>query len=176
MSCVATTVAVGVERVGLHAEHDLADVALAAVADEAQQPGHRADADDEHPGGAGVERPGVADAALAEAAAQHADDVVAGDAGRLVDDGQAVDGRRAAPGHCSGRVAAVGAVGAEDVLDALGGADHVVGPEHEDRRLLRAHLAVDRRLDAPAVLLEHLEERGVAVLALEASRRRRTPG
>ena len=44
--------AVGVERVGLDAEHDLADVALVAVADEAHQPGDRADADDEHAGGA----------------------------------------------------------------------------------------------------------------------------
>ena len=124
--------AVGVERVGLDAEHDLADVALAAVADEAQQAGDRADTDDEHAGGAGVERPGVADATLAEAPPQHADDVVAGDAGRLVDDGQAVDGRRAAAGHRSGAVAAgrAGAIGPQDVLDALGGADHVVGAEH----------------------------------------------
>jgi hypothetical protein len=97
--------AIGVEGVGLDAEHDLARVALVTVADEAHQPGHRADADDEHTGGARVERPGVADAALAEAPAQHADDVVAGDAGRFVDDGQPVDGRRAAPGHYSGRSA-----------------------------------------------------------------------
>ena len=53
----------------------------------------------------GVERAGVADAALAEAPPQHADDVVAGDAGRLVDDGQPVDGRRASPRHRSGGVA-----------------------------------------------------------------------
>ena len=63
---------VGVERVGLDAEHDLAGVALASVGDEAQQAGHVADADHEHAGGAGVERAGVTDAALAEAPAQHA--------------------------------------------------------------------------------------------------------
>ena len=91
--------AVGVERVGLDAEHDLARVALGALADEAQQPGDRADADDEHAGGARVERAGVADAALAEAAPQHADDVVAGHARRLVDDRHAVDRRRSAPRH-----------------------------------------------------------------------------
>ena len=72
--------AVGVERVRLHAEHDLARVALGTLADEAQQPSDRADADDEHARGTRVERAGVADAPLTEAAAQHADDVVAGHA------------------------------------------------------------------------------------------------
>ena len=72
--------AVGVERVGLDAEDDLARVALAPVGDEPQQAGDRADADDEHAGGAGVERAGVADAPLVEAPAQLGDDVVTRDA------------------------------------------------------------------------------------------------
>ena len=67
--------------------------------DEPQQAGDVADADHQHAGGAGVERAGVADAPLTEPAAQHADDVVAGDAGRLVDHDEAVDARRPAPRH-----------------------------------------------------------------------------
>ena len=57
------------------------------------------DADDEHAGRSGVERAGVADAALVEAAAELPDDIVAGDTRRLVDDGHAVDRRRSPPGH-----------------------------------------------------------------------------
>ena len=82
-----------------------------------------------------------------------------------IDSPWTVGGRRAPPSRR--RRAAVGAIGAQDVLDALGGADDVVGPEVEDRRLLRPHLAVDRRLDAPPVLLEDLADRRVAVLAVE---------
>ena len=111
------------------------------------------------PGRAGVERAGVADAPLAEAAAQQADDVVARHAGRLVDDGEAVHGRRAGAGPR--RSAAVGRdrSRAQDVVDALGGADDVVRAEVQDRRLLGLDLPVDRRLDAPAVALEGLEDR-----------------
>ena len=122
----------------------------------------------QHAGGVGVERAGVADPSLAEPAPQHADDVVAGDAGRLVDDRQTVDGRRPTAGH------AASACG-RSVGDRRGGCrsmrsaalDHLVGPEVEDRRLLGRHLAADRRLEAPAVLVEHLEDLVVAVLAVE---------
>ena len=91
--------AVGVERRCLGAEHHVAGVRLAALGHEPQQAGDVADADNEHAGGAGVERAGVADAPLTEPAAQHADHVVAGDTGRLVDHDETVDARRPAPGH-----------------------------------------------------------------------------
>ena len=42
-------------------EHDLADVGLGQHGQEAQQPGGSADAEQQHPGGIGVERAGVAD-------------------------------------------------------------------------------------------------------------------
>ena len=138
---------VGIERVGLDTEHDLAGVPLATVADVAHQPGHGADADDEDTRRARVERAGVADAPLAEASPEHADDVVAGDTGRLVDDGQAVHGRRPTTGHAAPRplarsrtrriavraARAIRAIAADDVLDPLGGTDDVVGTEVEDR-------------------------------------------
>ena len=91
--------AVGVQRVGLDAEHDLTGVALGALGDEPEQTGDVADPDDQHAGGAGVEGAGVADAALAQTTAQHADDVVAGDAGRLVDDRDPVHTRRTPTSH-----------------------------------------------------------------------------
>ena len=91
--------AVSVERVGLHAEDDLARVALAPVGDEAQQAGDHADADDEHPGGPRVEGAGVADAPFVEAPPQLGDDVVARDARWLVDDRDSVDRRRTTPSH-----------------------------------------------------------------------------
>ena len=51
------------------------------------------------------------------------------------------------------------------LVDALGGADHVIGPEVEHGRLLRPDLPVDRRLHPSAVLLEHLDDRVVTRLA-----------
>ena len=56
-------------------------------------------------------------------------------------------------------------VRSQDLVDAFGGADHVVGPEVEHRRLLRPDLPVDRRLHPSTVLLEHLDDRFVAGLA-----------
>ena len=87
---------VGIERIGLDAHDDFYRVALVPFGDEAQQSGNHADADDENAGGPGVERAGMADAALLETAAELTDDVVTGDARRLVHDGHAVDRRRVA--------------------------------------------------------------------------------
>ena len=55
----------------------------------------------------------------------------------------------------------------EELLDALGRADHVVGPELEDRRLLGPDLAGDRRLQAHPVLAEGVDDVAVAVLTGE---------
>ena len=79
-----------VERGGGGAEHDHARVGLGGQAEVAQQPGDLADAEQQHAGGVGVERAGVADLAGAEHAAGLGDDVVARPAGLLVDDRQPV--------------------------------------------------------------------------------------
>ena len=104
----------------------------------------------------------MADLPLAEAATQHADHVVTGDPGRLVDHRQTVvfGGLRRAICRWSASTCPIGArrrrliddraVGqrvlvVEDALDALGGADGLVGLEREDGRLLRPHLPSDGR-------------------------------
>ena len=86
----------GVERRRLDAEHDLAHVGLAAARQEAQQPVARPDAEQQHPGGIGVEGAGVADLARAEQAPALGHHVVAGPARRLVDHHQPVGPRCAA--------------------------------------------------------------------------------
>ena len=77
----------------------LSRVPLASVGDEAEQARHRSDTHDEHAGGTGIERAGVADAPLIEPAAQLGDDVVTRDPGRFVDDRHAVHRRRPPPSH-----------------------------------------------------------------------------
>ena len=74
---------------------------LLGLLDEPQQPRRLADGDHEHAGGVGIERAGVADLAFAETPAEHADDVVARDAGGLVDDRHPVRRRRLTAGHQS---------------------------------------------------------------------------
>ena len=82
-------VAVCVEGVGLDSEHGLGDVGLLEVGDEPKQPRALADPQNEHAGGAGIERSTVADLAGAEYAASLGDDVMARPAGFLVDDDEA---------------------------------------------------------------------------------------
>ena len=153
-----------------------------------KQPRGLADADQQHPGRIGIERAGVADLALVEAPAQHADDVVTGDSCRLVDHRQPVGGGRLTSRHLARfRPAPSRSVGlrrslrhrrlvVQDPLDALGRADHLVGPERQDRRLLRPDLAADRRLQPHAMARQRREDVGVAVLAQAASRSTRWPG
>ena len=134
-----------------------------AVADEAHQARHIADPDDEHPSRAGVERAGVADAALPKRRrSMPTTSWLVTPAGLSTTPAR---GRSAGGGAPPLR--SVVAVSADDLLDPLRGPDHVVWAEDQHGRLLGADLVVDRRLDAAAVLLEHLEQRGVAVLALE---------
>ena len=80
----------GVVGVGLGTEGDIGDVALGVLRDEAEQARRLADAEHHDARGERIERPGVADATLAQSAAAHAHDVVGGAPHRLVDGKQEI--------------------------------------------------------------------------------------
>ncbi len=166
MSYVAVTSPDGVERRRLDSEHDLARVVLAGLLDEPQQLGRHADGDHEHAGGVGVERAGVADLALVEPPAQHAHDVVAGDAGRLVDDAHSVRRRRLTPRHRSRAVARC-RLRSSRRMSSIRSADRNATSGRKSRIgvfLARIWLAIDacRRIRWSA---ERVDDLGVAFLA-----------
>jgi hypothetical protein len=86
----------GVEGRRLDAQHHLADVGLRQRGEEAQQPGHPADAEQQHAGGVGIERARVADLLVVQDPPGLGHHVVGGPPGRLVDHGEPVVPRRVA--------------------------------------------------------------------------------
>ncbi len=85
-----------VERVGSRSEFDPAGVALGQVRQIGQDPGEVANADNQHASRVGIERAGVPNAARAQRAPDHPNDVVARHARALVDHRDPMDVRIAA--------------------------------------------------------------------------------
>ena len=79
---------------GRDAEHDAAAVGLARLGQVAQQPRGATEPDEQHAGGVGIEGARVTDPTLPVDLAQLGHDVVRREAGRLVDDDQAVAASR----------------------------------------------------------------------------------
>jgi len=75
---------IGLQIVRARAEDDFAFVLLSQSGQETQCPGHPADADEEDPGGVGIEGTGMAHAPLAEDPAAAGHDIVRGPTGLLV--------------------------------------------------------------------------------------------
>ncbi len=86
--------AVGILGVGLRPECDDGVIALRLVVHVAHEPRGAAEEENQESGRERVERPRVPDSFLAEGAPRDGDDVVRGDAGRLVDEQQTFSGRR----------------------------------------------------------------------------------
>ncbi len=116
--------ALGVERIGLHAERHGRLVALVVRRQPGNELGRFADGDDEHARRHRVESTGVADLAHAQRPPQSHDDVVAGRPTRLVDDEDAVGLRRGAPSSGIGR-------------------GHARHPNHTDRLAATARSSID---------------------------------
>ena len=124
------------------AEHDLADVGLGQVAQEAQQAGGPAHPEQQHAGGVGVEGAGVADLPGAEDAGGP------GPRRRATSTRPACRRRRRrARAPTSRRPASRRRVLPQEVLDALGPRDDVVDPEAQLRGALQPGLAADGRLE-----------------------------
>ena len=151
-----------VERGGLGAEHDHAGVGLGREAEVAQQPGDLADAEEQHAGGVGVERAGVADLAGAEHAAGLGHHVVARPAGRLVDDRQPVRAGRPSLRHQSSLW-----ISRRTSSRRAAPRPTASGLKTQLGRALHAGLAADGALQGVAVLAERLEHLLVVVLAAE---------
>ena len=150
------------------------------------------DAEQQHAGGVGVEGAGVADLAGAEQAPALGHDVVAGPAGRLVDHHQAVGPGVGPPrpirasgsqvGSGVGRSDSTGGTGGsslqapQDLLDALGVAQHAVGLEAQLGGALERGLAADGALEALAQVGEGLGDLLVGVVAAGVVVVRRRPG
>ena len=168
-------------------EPDRRGVVLVAAHEEGEQLGGPADAEHQHPGRHRVERAGVADLAGGAQPAGPGDDVVAGPAGRLVDDEDAVgrgltrSARHPAPrpssrsflygsaspactaprprrGHRGVALAGL----AQEVLEVGGGLRDGVGDELQARREPDAELLADERAQLALVELE--QARGLGAL------------
>ena len=150
--------AVGVERVGLHAEHDLAGVLLAAVADEAHQAGRpsrpRRRARRSRSGRACRRGRSGARPTGAAACRRRRGSSPRRACRRSPGRGPSAGAAEPSPGQ---RSAGRSARRMSSMRSAA--TDHVVGTELQDRRLLGLDLAVDRCLHPPAVLVEHLDDR-----------------
>ena len=163
----------GVEGRRLHAEHDLAR--CRSCGRSVRKRSSRvtdADADEQHAGGVGVERAGVADAALAEAPAAAAATTswLVTPAGLSTTSRPWTAGglRRASVALRRRPASASPSCGASRRICSMRSAraDDLVGAELQHRRLAGVDLAADRRLQPdPAVPPKRLEDLGVAGLA-----------